>query len=311
MQTLKFKGMYKSYKLSLVSLFLILFSGFFSVVFPQAHYEGLIRIENPSETVYVSKGHEEFGKHLAGLVEGANRYLSALVGKPVPQTTLLILSREDWGKFTNPQIIYGMPHYGGNTLVVAAEDNDFWRANMPPLHTLTPEQQEVFRQVYANEAGELSVRPFFDVLAIHELGHGWTTYHTIKRQRFWLEEIFCNVFLHTFIAEKRPDLLPALEVLPMLQTTGNRNQFKYTTLTQFEEGYWIIARDAPVNYGWYQFRFHYAAKEVYDMAGPQVLKNLWNFMAGQSDILDQEALLNGLHSNVHPAMADVYRRWDE
>jgi len=118
-------------------------------------------------------------------------------------------------------------------------------------------------------------------------------------------------FLHTFIAEKRPKLLPALEVLPLLQATGNRNQFKYTTLTQFEEDYQIIPRESPVNYGWYQFRFHYAARQVYDQAGPEALKNLWNFMAGQTEILDQEALLNGLHNKVHPAMADVYRKWDE
>jgi hypothetical protein len=106
-------------------------------------------------------------------------------------------------------------------------------------------------------------------------------------------------------------LLPALEVLPMLQVSATRDRFQYTTLSQFEEGYWIIGREAPVNYGWYQFRFHYAAKQVYDLAGPKALKNLWNFMADQTDILDHEAFLAGLHDKVHPAMADVYRRWDE
>lgn len=303
--------MNSSFKIKMLSTFFVVISLFLSAGFSQSNYDGLIRVQGVSEIVYVSKGHEEFGKHLAGMVEEANRYMSALVGKPAPETTLLILSREDWGKFTNPQLIYGMPHYSGSTLVVAAEDNDFWRANMPPLQALTPEQQEVFRQVYTNEAGELSVRPFFDVLAIHELGHGWTSYHKIKLQRFWLEEILCNVFLHTFIAEKRPELLPALEVLPMLQVSGSRDGFQYTTLTQFEEGYWLIGRDAPVNYGWYQFRFHYAAKQVYDLAGPEALKNLWNFLANQADVLDPEALLYGLHNKAHPAMADVYRRWDE
>ncbi len=301
--------LYQRFAILLIVLQFLPFS--ISVVSAQESFEGLNRLEGFSETVYVSKGHENLGKYIAGLFEEANSYMSDLVGKPAPKTTLLVLSQEDWGKFTNPQLIYGMPHYGATTLVVAAEDNDFWRANMPPLHALTPEQQEVFRQVYSNEAGELSVRPFFDVLAIHELGHGWTSYHKIKRQRFWLEEILCNVFLHTFIAEKRPELLPALEVLPMLQVTGSRDGFQYITLIQFEEGYWIIGREAPVNYGWYQFRFHYAAKQVYDYAGPLALKNLWNYLAGQADILDQDVLISGLHSNVHPAMADVYRRWDE
>jgi hypothetical protein len=285
-----------------------------SILQSQNPYADLVRIKSTSEVVYASKGHEEPGEQLATLIEGANQYMSALVGMSAPHTTTLILSQEDWGKFTNPQIIYGMPHYSGQNagiLVVAAEDNAFWRANMPPQDALTPEQKEVFRQVYTNETGELSVRPFFDLLAIHELGHGWTSHHKIKRQRFWLEEIFCNIFLHTIIAEKRPELLPALEVLPMLQVTGTRDRFQYTTLTQFEEGYWIIGREAPVNYGWYQFRFHFAARQVYDQAGEAALKNLWAFLAGQSEVLDNEALLTGLHSMVHPGMADVYRKWEE
>jgi hypothetical protein len=225
----------------------------------------------------------------------------------------LVLSREDWGKFTNPQLIYGMPHYTPGTaiIIVAAEDNDFWWANIPPVDQLPAHLQQMFRKVYTNELGEISVRPFFDLLVLHELGHGWTGYHNIKRQRFWLEEVFCNVFLHTYIAEKRSELLPALEVLPMLQAISGQNSFQYTTLTQFEEGYWIIGREAPLNYGWYQFRFHYAAKQVYDLTGPKTLKNLWNFLAGETEILDQESLVKSLHTRVHPAMADVYRKWDE
>jgi hypothetical protein len=286
----------------------------FSCANSQISYADLIRIDVVSETVYASKGHEELGIYLANLVAGANNYMSALVGMPAPKTTILILSQEDWGKFTNPGIIYGMPHYGGadgTTLVVAAEDNAFWRANMPPLDQLPPHLQQMFRNVYTNEDGELSSRPFFDLLVLHELGHGWTGYHRIKRQRFWLEEVFVNVFLHTYIAEEQSHLLPGLEVLPMLSAVGNRDRFHYTTLSQFEEGYWIIGREAPVNYGWYQFRFHFSAKQVYDQAGAIALKNLWDFMAGHTDILDQEALLNGLYTKVHPAMADVYRKWDE
>ncbi len=164
----------------------------FFCAFPQISYNDLTRIEGVSETVYASKGHEETGKHLASLVEGANTYMSLLLGAPAPQTTILILSQEDWGKFTSPGIVYGMPHYGGseaNILVVAAEDNAFWRANMPPLDRLPSHLQQMFRNVYTNQAGELSVRPFFDLLVLHELGHGWTGMHKIKRQRFWLP--FC------------------------------------------------------------------------------------------------------------------------
>ena len=284
-----------------------------AVVYSQGSYTTLSRIEGVSAEVYASKGHEALGKHLGAMVDGANAFMESLTGYTAPAPALLVLSQADWGTYTNPQIIYGMPHYipGGNTLIVAAEDNDFWRANMPPLDQLPPHLQQMFRNVYTNENGELSVRPFFDLLVLHELGHGWTGHHQIKRQRFWLEEVFANVFLHTYIAEEQSHLLPGLEVLPMLSVMGGGDRFQYTTLEQFEEGYWIIGRDAPVNYGWYQFRFHFAAKNVYDQAGPEALKNLWLFLARHTEVMDDEALLNGLQVQVHPAMADVYRNWDE
>ena len=98
--------MNKSFKIIIASSLLFVTSLFFSTGFSQNTYEGLKRVEGVSETVYVSKGHEELGKHLASMVEGANRYMSVLMGRPAPKTTLLILSQEDWGKFTNPQIIY-------------------------------------------------------------------------------------------------------------------------------------------------------------------------------------------------------------
>lgn len=164
-------------KIKIVTSFFFLTTILLTSGFSQTSYESLTRVQGTSETVYASKGHEQLGKHLATLVEEATLYLSDLVGKPAPKTTLLVLSQEDWGKFTNPQIIYVMPHYGGinaGNLIVAAEDNYFWRANMPPMDQLSAEQQQIFRDVYTNEAGELSVQAFFNLLALHELGHGRT-----------------------------------------------------------------------------------------------------------------------------------------
>lgn len=294
------------------SLLVFVFMGIQPAMYAQPTYDALSRVATASAEVYASKGHEALGEHLGRLVDGANAFMESLTGYTAPAPALLVLSQADWGTYTNSQLIYGMPHYtpGGNTLIVAAEDNDFWRANMPPLDQLPAHLQQMFRNVYTNDAGELSVRPFFDLLALHELGHGWTGHHQIRRQRFWLEEVFVNIFLHTYIAEEQSQLLPGLEVLPMLNAMGGSDRFQYTTLDQFEEGYWIIGRDAPVNYGWYQFRFHFAAKQVYDQAGPEALKNLWAFLAGQTEALDDEALLNGLHEQVHPAMADVLLNWD-
>ena len=45
-----------------------------------------------------------------------------------PVVTLLILSKADWSSYTKFPV-YGMPHYrGDSTLIVAAEDNEYWRS---------------------------------------------------------------------------------------------------------------------------------------------------------------------------------------
>ncbi|MBK8417042.1 MAG: hypothetical protein IPL22_22520 [Bacteroidetes bacterium] len=42
-----------------------------------------------------------------------------------PTVTLLVLSPDDWSKYTKFPV-YGMPHYNdAKTLIVASEDNDF------------------------------------------------------------------------------------------------------------------------------------------------------------------------------------------
>jgi hypothetical protein len=138
--------------------------------------------------------------------------------------------------------------------------------------------------------------------------HAWKAVHSVKRQRFWLEEFACNLLMHTYIAEHRPELLANLEVLPEIRVAGPTEGLEYTTIRQFEEGYWIIGARAPENYGWYQFRFHHAAREVYDAAGAEVLPALWSFLAGQSEILDDDDLLAGL-TGVHPSLGDMIVNW--
>src|SRR5690606_41773269 len=56
-----------------------------------------------------------------------------------PKVTLLVLSKEDWGAFTNVPV-YGMPHYDDDeTLIVASQDNEFWGSFIPPLENLPRE----------------------------------------------------------------------------------------------------------------------------------------------------------------------------
>lgn len=261
--------------------------------------------------VYYSDGFEKQALWQAQLCYEALNYMQTHI-EEVPMTVeLIFLSQADWKPVLNTDLIYGMPHFGGNGkfLIVAAEDNAFWKAQMPPPEQLSPEWKEAFQKAYTQADGSLSNRSFFDVLAIHELAHALHKQGNRFKQTFWLEEVFGNIFLHTFIAEKRPELLPALETLPAFMAQIRGEHFEYRTLQQFETDYWNLGMKAPMNYGWYQFRFHNASKLIYDQGGPKVFKNLWHFLGTHREKLSEADLTAKLSAEVHPYFDTLIKNW--
>jgi hypothetical protein len=263
-------------------------------------------LEGKELKVYYSKGHSARAQQLARLSSDAIRYAGEQIGlKPI--VSLLILSPADWPLHTSFPV-YGMPHYPNNqTLVIAAEDNAMWRSFIPPLDKLPSGLASQIRKVYrVNDT--LTMQPFFDLLAIHELAHAYHQQGGLTMQRKWMGELFCNIFLHTFIAEKHPGLLPALTVFPNMVVAGGKESHPFTTLEQFETHYKEIGSQHPRNYGWYQSRLHVAAREIYDAGGKSVLQKLW--LALQSkEPKDDRQLAAQLSSTVHPSVASVLLNW--
>jgi hypothetical protein len=122
-------------------------------------------------------------------------------------------------------------------------------------------------------------------------------------------ELFCNIMLHTYIAEERPELLAGLETLPAYWVQADVGELKYTTLKQFEEDYGVLGQDNHFNYGWYQFRFHNAAKLLYDEAGAEAMIRLWNFLKNNPERLSDEELVNRLGKEVQPFLAELVVNW--
>src|SRR5690606_12628882 len=90
-----------------------------------------------------------------------------------PSVNLLVLSPEDWGKYTTFPV-YGMPHYDDSkTLIVASENNDFWKSFIPPVADLPQDLAQQITNTYSDKNGNISMKAFFDLLAIHELGHAY------------------------------------------------------------------------------------------------------------------------------------------
>lgn len=194
-----------------------------------------------------------------------------------PTVNILILSPAHWPKYCAKGAIYGMPHYTDNqTLVVASEDNPFWQSMVPPIDKLPKEMADNVAKTYSGKTGNLTMQPFFDLLAIHELGHAYHNQFKVKMQRKWMGELFPNILLHTYIAEKEPELLPALTLFPQIVIAGGTSSFPFITLSDFEEKYNEIAVKSPRNYGWYQCKLHAAAEKIYNEGGKNVTTQLWS-----------------------------------
>jgi hypothetical protein len=273
-------------------------------------YEKLNRLEGQNLVTFYSEGSGTQAAQMAALCDRVMAYYKSTLNFK-PTVTLLVLSPGDWSTYTSFPV-YGMPHYPDEkTLVVASDDNDFWKSMLPPLDQLPTQLADEISSTYSDDSGNLTMRGFFDLLAIHELGHAFHLQGELSMQRKWMEELFANMFLHTYIAEKEPEILPVLTVFPtMVVSSTNVDDLKYTTLDELEANYSLITQLYPRNYGWYQCRLHVAAGHIYDESGAAVFQKLWNVLKTNNQPLDDASFATLLSTQVHKSVADVQLKWN-
>ncbi|NEN24390.1 hypothetical protein G3O08_12835 [Cryomorpha ignava] len=295
------------------AIFLMLSVMLFIAISPaQAQtFENLNSLEGHSTKTYYSTGAKVQAETMAVRCDSVISFYYALINFK-PAVTLLVLSPDDWPKYTDFPV-YGMPHYNDpQFLVVASEDNTFWKSFIPPLDILRPSLSQEIASTYSDQKGELTMQAFFDLLAIHELGHAFHIQGGLKMQRNWMGELFANIFLHTYIATKEPEMLPALTVFPtMVVNSTNKEDLKYTTLNELEANYELIGKQYPKNYGWYQCRWHMAAANIYENGGIVTFQNLWELLKNQKEPLDDKAFAELLLTIVDQSVADVPLKWEE
>jgi hypothetical protein len=261
--------------------------------------------------VYFSKGNDERAKVVTERLDNVIKFYHKLI-QFEPEVTLLILNPADWPKYTTFPV-YGMPHYDDKRelLIIASENNDFWKSFIPQIDLLPMELAERIKSTYVDENDILTMQAFFDLLAIHELGHAFHMQAGLKMQRMWMGELFCNIFLHTYIAEVETDQLPALTIFPQMVISSGKDEYKYTTLLDIEERYEEIGTKYPKNYGWYQSRWHYEAGKIYEAGGKESFIKLWNALSEKRVKLNDEELAQFLSEKVHQRVADVMLKWEE
>ena len=258
---------------------------------------------------FYSEGHKDRANTISVQVANAfNFFKDALSTEP--SVTLMVLSPADWSEHSRMNVVYGMPHYADDgTLVVAAEDNPFFRSFVPPMDQLAPEMAAEIKRTYTTKDGDLTMQPFFDLLALHELGHAFHVQADLNMQRKWLQELYVNILLHTYIAEREPSLLPALTLFPQMVVAGGTEGFTYTRLKDSHDHYGELGRDHPRNYGWYQSRWHKAAATIYDTGGMAAARKLWDALKMQKATLDDEELLVFLRREA-PEVSAMVEDWD-
>lgn len=264
-----------------------------------------------TQSYYYSAGQQARAKDIATFMERAGNFFQTELHF-TPKATLYILAPQDWKAMAAKplQDVYGFPHnIDYARLAIAAEDNDFWRSFLPPIDKLPPPLAAQVAKAYGKPDGSYSMMPFFDLLALHEMGHSYTAQAGLKMQRHWMSELFVNIMLHTYVAEKQPELLPALETFPNM-VVGGAADYQYTSLEDFERLYATLGM-GPKNYGWYQCKLHSAAKDIYNAGGKAVMVQLWVVLKKHQEAISDEEFITLLKKNVHPSVANVYLNWNK
>jgi hypothetical protein len=234
----------------------------------------------------------------------ARDHLTGVLGT-TPDVTVKVLAPDAWeAHATFP--LYGMPHFADeHTLVIAGEENEFWRSITPPLAELPAAQLARIRAVYSSPNEQPRLAPFFDLLAVHELAHLFHLQAGRDFPRLWLQELFSNLSLHSYVAAVEPGLLPILVTFPAVVVELGHERFAYHTLDDFERLYVDVG---PVNYGWYQCHLHAAAKRLHDLGGDELLRRFWDELPGLGKDRTDGDLAMKLAA-VHPALADLAATW--
>lgn len=301
----------KTIHISLVFLLLINFSFAQDTAKTVAKPFPLEVLKGFTQTFYYSSGRQERAKSIAEFMENAGNYFQKEI-EFTPKTTLFILAPQDWkGVAAKPlHDVYGFPHNIDNArLVVAADDNDFWSSFLPPVDKLPPPVAAQVAKAYGKQDGSYSMMPFFDLLALHEMGHSYTSQGGLKMYRHWMAELFVNIMLHTYVAEKQPHLLPALETFPNMVVGAGAAEYGFTSLEDFEKLYPTLGM-GPKNYGWYQCKLHSAARNIYNAGGSEVMKKLWHALKKHQEEMTDIEFTDMLNKEVNPSVANVYLKWN-
>lgn len=232
-----------------------------------------------SVAAYASPGLGDVSAMVAR-IERAQRFLVDRLGVD-PRLAVLVLSQDDWAaRSAHP--LYGMPNFRDGNLVLAGEPNPFWEGMVSLAVAEVPGAGAELARVYPAGAAGPDLRPFFDLLGVHELAHVFIEAARRTPRQLWALELSCNVLLQAFVTHEEPASLAVLETFPRLFAAVPAQRFAHRSLGDFERSY-AHGMDGA-NYGWFQSHLQMMAKSVCDGGGHGAVGALWALLA--DDVAD-------------------------
>ena len=227
---------------------------------------GLIETAGAVPT-FASAGLEPRAAAIATIAGSSWDYLAGLL-EHRPDVQVLVLSEADWADKCEVEL-FGLPNANEGTLTVAGTEAGWWSdlASMAG-----DDRQGEIASAYGGPDGKLHFGDFFDLIAVHEVAHLFSE-GRVAFPRMWLGEFFANLALHAWVAERAPDSLDSLTILPRLAAQGSGEEFEHRSRDEFERLYSSVG--GP-NYVWYQFRLQVAAAELYDCIGQVAVRRLFD-----------------------------------
>jgi hypothetical protein len=200
------------------------------------HIEYLSHREGRVETYY-TEGSELKAEYLQMLLEDAIQFYENKL-KDTFDLTLLVLNREAWKYFAEPP--YPLCEYRRDPNRIIMPDVSIYKIKLQPGKTLFGRSK-----VY-----------FWDLIAVHELGHYIAVESNARSHPIWLSEFFADYIQVGYMAERIPEFrFPKWwfflwKVLP----------FKYKTLEDLRFDKYIN----PANYAFYQAKFYELACGIFE-----------------------------------------------
>ena len=244
---------------------------------------------------------------IADIVEAGLDVLSPVLGFS-PSLTLRVLSRNDWPQYTkNP--VYGMPHAPGrDVIVVAADPPEFWDGIRAWAFRPVPDDEmRGLEATYGvGPGGEIDVRPFNDLMVLHELGHIFHRQVPFEFPRIWLGELFANLCHYVAVAEGLPLRLNHLNALPRAVHRSSAD-VSHVSLSDFDALQYGVGMG---NFVWYEWQLLAASRAIYNAEGPPALRRLFEagLQACDRQMTDAE-LASCLDRKAGARFAAVMRNW--